>query len=63
MLVLSLCSNPSILKIFYLIKIVITAIQIAVPIMLIILIMLDFSKGVKDAIAPSEILQKWSSCR
>lgn len=56
-MILSICSNPSILKIFYLIKIVITAIQVAIPIMLIILISLDFAKGVKDAKAPSEILQ------
>ena len=56
MLTLSICSNPDILKVVYLIKIVVTCIQIAVPIMLIVLIMLDFSKGVKDAKAPGEIL-------
>ena len=57
-MILSICSNSSILKVLYLIKIVITCIQIAVPIMLIVLIMLDFSKGVKDGISPTEILQK-----
>lgn len=56
-MILSICSNPDILKVVYLIKIVVTCIQIAVPIMLIVLIMLDFSKGVKDAKAPGEILQ------
>lgn len=56
-MILSICSNSSILKVLYLIKIVVTCIQIAVPIMLIVLIMLDFSKGVKDAKAPGEILQ------
>lgn len=56
-MILSICSNPDILKVVYLIKIVVTCIQIAVPIMLIVLIMLDFTKGVKDAKAPGEILQ------
>lgn len=56
-MILSICSNPDILKVVYLIKIVVTCIQIAVPIMLTVLIMLDFSKGVKDAKAPGEILQ------
>ena len=56
-MILSICSNSDILKVVYLIKIVVTCIQIAVPIMLTVLIMLDFSKGVKDAKAPGEILQ------
>ena len=56
-MILSICSNSSILKVLYLIKIVITCIQIVVPIMLIVLMMLDFSKGVKDGISPTEILQ------
>lgn len=60
MLTLSICGNPDILKVVYLIKIVVTCIQIAVPIMLIVLIMLDFAKGMKDAAAPSEILD---NCR
>lgn len=56
-MILSICSNSDILKLVYLIKIVVTCIQIAVPIMLTVLIMLDFLKGVKDAKAPGEILQ------
>ena len=56
-MILSICSNSDILKVVYLIKIVVTCIQIAVPIMLTVLIMLDFLKGVKDAKAPGEILQ------
>lgn len=52
-----MCSNEDILKVVYLIKIVVTAIQVAVPIILIVLISLDFAKGVKDAKAPTEILQ------
>lgn len=51
-----MCSNADILKVVYLIKIVVTAIQVAVPIILIVTISLDFAKGMKDAKAPSEIL-------
>ena len=51
-----MCSNVDILKVVYLIKIVVTAIQVAVPIILIVTISLDFAKGMKDAKAPSEIL-------
>ena len=52
-----MCSNVDILKVVYLIKIVVYAIQVAVPIILIVTISLDFAKGVKDAQAPSEILK------
>ncbi len=55
-----MCSNADILKVVYLIKIVVTAIQVAVPIILIVTISLDFAKGMKDAKAPSELL---SNCR
>lgn len=51
-----MCSNADILKVVYLIKIVVTAIQVAVPIILIVTISLDFAKGMKDAKAPGEIL-------
>lgn len=54
---LAICDNPSILKIVQLIKIVVVGIQIVVPIILIINISLDFAKGVKDATAPSKILE------
>ena len=55
-----MCSNADILKVVYLIKIVVTAIQVAVPIILIVTISLDFAKGMKDAKAPSELL---ANCR
>lgn len=55
-----MCSNADILKVVYLIKIVVTAIQVAVPIILIITVSLDFAKGMKDAKAPSELL---ANCR
>ena len=55
-----MCSNVDILKVVYLIKIVVTAIQVAVPIILIVTISLDFAKGMKDAKAPSELL---ANCR
>lgn len=55
-----MCSNADILKVVYLIKIVVTAIQVAVPIILIVTISLDFAKGMKDAKAPSEML---ANCR
>ena len=51
-----MCSNEDILSVVYLIKIVVLAIQIAVPIILIVTISLDFAKGVKDGTAPSKIL-------
>ena len=55
-MILGICDNSDILKVIQLIKIVVYAIQIVVPIILIVTISLDFAKGVKDATSPSEIL-------
>lgn len=55
-MILGICDNPSILKLVQLIKIVVYAIQIVVPIILIVTMSLDFAKGVKDGTAPSKIL-------
>ena len=48
MYILGICSNPEILKVINLIKIVITGIMIATPIVLIVVTMLDVAKLVAD---------------
>ena len=45
---LSICSNPNILKVMMLIKIVISAICVAVPIILIVVLMIDYAKAVSS---------------
>lgn len=46
--ILSICSNPDILKVMMLIKIVISAICVAIPIILIVVLMLDYAKAVSS---------------
>ncbi len=46
--ILSICSNPDILKVMLLIKTVINCICVAVPIILIIVLMLDYAKAVSS---------------
>lgn len=45
---LSICSNPDILKVMMLIKIVISGICVAVPIILIVVLMIDYAKAVSS---------------
>lgn len=47
-MILGICDNPEILKVMMLIKIVISAICVAVPIILIVVLMLDYSKAVSS---------------
>ena len=54
-MILSICSNPSTLKVFKLVRIVIMIIKIAVPIALIVSVMIDYMKVVSD---PSDSLEK-----
>ena len=47
-MILSICQLPEVLKVFRLIKIIITILKIAVPIILIVSVMLDYLRAVKD---------------
>ena len=47
-MILSICDVPDVLKVMRLIKIVITIIKIAVPIILIISVMIDYAKAVSS---------------
>lgn len=47
-MILGICDNPEILKVMMLIKIVISAICVAVPIILIVVLMLDYAKAVSS---------------
>ena len=47
-MILGICDNPEILKVMMLIKIVISSICVALPIILIVVIMLDYSKAVSS---------------
>lgn len=58
MLILSMCENPSILKVIYYIKLLIKGIQYLVPIILIVTISLDAAKGVTSGEEVSKILGK-----
>lgn len=47
-MILSICSDPDVLRVMKLIKIIITIIKIAVPIVLIVSVMLDYVRAMKD---------------
>lgn len=57
-MILSMCENPDILKIFYLVKLLIKGIQYIVPIILIVVLSKDFAGVMAKGDAPSELINK-----
>lgn len=57
-MIISICSNPETLILFRLIKIFVLLIQIAVPIILIISVMLDFTKGIITSDSKTLVVNK-----
>ena len=57
-MILALCDNPDVLKVVYLVKILIKAIQIIVPIILIVVISRDFASVMIKGDAPVELINK-----
>lgn len=58
-MILSMCENPSILKVFYLVKLLIKGIQYIVPIILIVVLSKDFASVMIKGDAPAELINKF----
>lgn len=57
-MILALCDNPDVLKVVYLVKLLIHAIQIIVPIIMIVVISKDFFNVMIKGDAPAELINK-----
>ena len=57
-MILGICDNPDILKVIYLVKMLIKAIQIIVPIIMIVVISKDFANVMIKGDAPAELINK-----